>query len=529
LKLLDGKVIRWQTSAVCIVMAALASNIKADVGGNVCSNVTRCPDGRLSLADGVSAGVYSISFDLPKPHPKTVSIRLADAIIPEGDELSTNWPVLACDIITQVRFLTKSGDWTEWMPRNILHGGDMEDSNRDGIPDYVSVMRIRQNRETIFADNKTSAWMPPPTDFWNGKVQSKGRFVDTADAPPGAKQSLRLVRGVSDGQDTAAMRLDLVPPDTYLTVCGWTKCDIAGTSMGVMSRFHEFNESGDRVNKYVILGDDDLHQPSGTSGWCWRALTFQSLPDTTHLNLYPIRMITAQGRAWAANFEIRLGTVFSEWGKGHVVFQEDFETLDRWEVSGAACLSGIASEGQRSLCLKPDPLQVVTATLKKNIKVKPGKMYAFRIAMQNDVPAHYEPTHQAWMSAYLEFYNSKGEFLDYCKVMAFRPTLTRPVGAAMRAPRGAHNARFVLVASHISYGEKTGMNGPMHAYFDALQLEESTFDAEFTPRPKDEIALDVPPDAQRMEVRSFLLSRESHLRPSFKGYIIGYSGHPTNH
>jgi hypothetical protein len=277
------------------------------------------------------------------------------------------------------------------------------------------------------------------------------------------------------------------------------------------------------VNKYVMLGDDNFHQPSGRSEWRWRALSFRSLPDTAFLNLYPIRMISAQGCAWAAGFEVRLGSVFSEWGKGRSVFREDFESLSGWEISKPDCalLSDKSAQGSTSLRLSPSPLEIVTATRKDYIKVEARRLYAFRIALQNDVPGEYEPTHQAWVSAYLEFFDQDQHYLDCCKVMVFRPTLDRPAGAAMHAPEGARYARFMLAASHISYGDRSGMSGPMHAYFDALQLDEAEFDPTFSPRP-DDVLLDIPPDAVRTEIRSLLLSRETHLRPSFGGYILSY-------
>lgn len=161
---------------------------------------------------------------------------------------------------------------------------------------------------------------------------------------------------------------------------------------------------------------------------------------------------------------------------------------------------------------------IVTAVQKKCIEVEPGAMYAFRIAMENEVPEHYDKTHQAWMTAYLEFYDKDMHFLDYCKVMAFRPAMSRPAGAAMRAPEEARFARFMLVASHITYGDKEGMNGPMRAYFDSLQLEKSAFDPTFTPRPSGSIPLGIPKGAMRMEIRSFLLTRDKSLCPSFAGY-----------
>ena len=427
--------------------------------------------------------------DVP-PQAKRVTAALVKPVI--ANAAASMWPVLPTDIITQVRFQTK-GDWTDWQPRNMLRGGDMADSDGDGIPDWVSVMRLRESGNLIFADTSISPWMPPEGDYWHGKDRDKGRFTDKIEHPPGARQSLRLNRGTSDGQDTAAMRLDLVPPDTNLTVCGWTRYDLGSeTSMGVMARFHEFDAEGNRVNKYVLLGDDNFHQPSGRSEWVWRALSFHSRPDTTFLNLYPIRMIAAQGSAWASNYEIRLGSV---WGSGKVIYRMP----DR-------------------VTLTPKLFDIATWIQPKPIKVKPGKLYAFRITMRNDVPAQYEPTHQAWVSAYLEFYDADMRFLDYCKVMAFRPEY--PAGAAMRAPNGSAYARFMLVASHITYGEKAGMDGSMTATFDDLQLEQSDFVPTFTPRPDGPISVEVPKGASKMEVRSFLLSREEPLKPSFERYEI---------
>ena len=521
--------------AVCLPALALgAEPSHLSVGGaellhrGTCTNLSLSPDHTLTLKPGAFCGTCSLTLDVPAGNPKRVNVSVINPKTPPGNATLRLWPASATDIAAQVRFRLSDGRWTEWQPRNLLRGGDMRDSDGDGIPDWVSVMHLRDDGSNLFyADTRISDWMPPKKSYWDGKTRASGTFVDAVEPPAGAWQSLRLNRPASGGgQDTAAMRLDLVPPDAELTVCGWTKYDLGNeTSMGVMARFHEFDGSGNRVNKYVLLGDDDFHQPSGRSEWRWRALSFKSLPQTTFLNLYPIRMIGGKGRAWAANYEIRLGAVHSDWGSEQAIFRESFESLDGWEISGpgVGALSDKAVDGRSSLRLDPEPLKVVTATQKSCIKVEPGQLYAFRIAMQNDVPAHYEKTHQAWMSAYLEFYDKDMRFLDYCKAMAFRPTPGRPVGAAMHAPNGSRFARFMLAASHISYGDRTGMDGPMHAYFDALQLEKSDFDPAFTPRPDADIRLDVPRSADKMEVRSYLLSRQRDLRPSFAGYTIEWS------
>jgi hypothetical protein len=141
--------------------------------------------------------------------------------------------------------------------------------------------------------------------------------------------------------------------------------------------------------------------------------------------------------------------------------------------------------------------------------------------MQNDASAKYEPTHETWVSCYLEFLGGENRVLDYVKAMVFRPVLQRPVGAAMMAPPASKFARFRLVASHITYGERQHLTGTMAASFSALQLQESAYDATWTPRPPGaKIKFSAPVRAAKMQIRSWLLSRDRRVTPSFGGYEV---------
>ena len=477
--------------------------------------------GRISLAKRGKRyphwGSYQVEMKLPAGTTLR-GIRLVNPQLPPRGSHTLFWPALTTDLITQVR-VWQHAKWGAWLPRNLLAGGNFADTDGNGIPDFVSVMRLSPAGDAHFLD-RDAGWEPPPGNWWQDKPRhDRGDFVVTNGSPVGMGNALRLHREPGDSQDTAAMRKDLVPPNTTLTISGWTRYNLGDqTSMGMMARFHEFNRAGERVNKYVLLGDDDFHQPSRASEWRWRAITFTTARDTTYLNLYPIRMIAAGGQAWAAAYEVREGSVFSPWGKGKVVFREEFRDPQRWEFTDHTH-SRLLPQG--GLSLEPLPLTVSCAVQKDSLPVQAGRLYSFRVNMENHVPSHYEPTHQSWCSVYLEFLDGQGRFLEYVKAMVFRPTLGRPLGAAMHAPPEARQARFRLVASHISYGDRGGMTGPMRVHFARLQLEESRYDPTFTPRPAaDRITFDPPLSGHRIQIRTLLLSRDPEVTPSFGGYEL---------
>ena len=474
-----------------------------------------------------SYGAHTVSLELPAATDGVAVLPLS-LDVPKSEESPrkwSHWPVAVCDVIVQTRFLLVDGSWSPWRPRNLLAGGGFEDKDGNGIPDGVTVMRLRSNGSELFVGTQTGPTPCPTNSWWREQtVLHSGSLVDTSELPPGVPAGLLLERDTSDGQDTAEMRRDLVPPGATLTVSGWNRYDIGTeTSMGVMARFHEFDETGRRTGKYVLLGDDDFHQPSGTVPWRWRALTFTTMPDTVRLGTYPVRMIRAQGRAWAAGWEIRESSVFSPWGDGRIVFRDEFRDPEAWETDPPEAARFEAESGQGTVVVSPAPGTVATLRQRVPFPLREKVLYAFRIDLGNRTSPAYDPTHDTWVSCYLEFRNGAGEVLDTVKAMAFRPDPAHPVGAAAFAPPGTRQGTLLLAASHKTYADSSRITGTMTATFRRLQVEESPYDPVWTPRPPDHALQEIIPEgARRMQVRARLMTRDPAISPSFSGYEIRF-------
>jgi hypothetical protein len=223
---------------------------------------------------------------------------------------------------------------------------------------------------------------------------------------------------------------------------------------------------------------------------------------------------------WAAGFEIREGSVFSS--TIPALFQEDFRSIDAWDLSdpavAAAVRIGDGSIG--ALQIAPAPGQVVTAVQRTPVPLRGGVLYAFQIAMENRASLSYDPTHETWVSCYLEFLDESMKFLDYAKVQVFRPVLDRPAAAAALAPEGTRYARFVIAALHKTYGPNT-LAGSMVALFSRLALQQSTYDGGFRARsPTANLVPSCAPDAVAIQIRSRLLTRDRTVTPSLAGYDI---------
>ena len=425
--------------------------------------------------------------------------------------------------MVQTRFPDAEGAWSPWQPRNLLAYGGFADGDGNGIPDGVTVMRLRTDGAALALGAPGAIPPCPPGSWWHDKtILREGSMVAREDLPPGLSSALVLARDTADGQDTAEMRRDLVPSGATLTVSGWNRHDIGDeTSMGVMARFHEFDAAGRRVGKYVLLGDDDFHQPSGAVPWRWRALTFTTTPGTVRLGIYPIRMIRARGRAWAAGWEIREWAVFSPWGEGRVLLRDEFTGPDGWQADPPEAAEFRTDGAAGTLLLTPAPGSVATVRRRDSVPLREKALYAFRIDMGNDVPAGYDATHDAWVSCYLEFRDDAGRVLDTVKAMAFRPDPAQPVGAAAFAPPGTAQGTFFIAASHKTYADAGRIRGAMQATFRRLQLEESAYDPQWSPRLADPAAVaNVPEGARRMQVRARLLTRDPAVTPSFSGYEV---------
>jgi len=479
-------------------------------------------DGRVRLAPAGAEGrathgtiACELSFITPV---QAITLRDPDApVIAPPESAYPSWGVVFTDIVTQVRFRHKDGSVGEWLPRDVLSGGDFADSDASGIPDLTRVLVGPDPGWSYYADVATFG--PPPPDAWF-TLASRGDFASAAELPSVASDTLHLGPARDGVQYLATMAKTLIPPETTWTLSGWNRYDVPGIP-GVMSRFNEIDLTGDPITKYALVADDVVHVPTGSTGWTWRAFTFTTEPATVGLTIVPARVNATAGAMWAAGWELREQPVY---GHGKVVFAADFTSLDPWEASDPTNTHAIAIGGVDALELDPPPHEIATATSRAMIPVTGGRLYAFHVAMENRAFVNYDRTHDTWVTCYLEFYDAQGVFLDYVKTQATRPVFERPVGAAMIAPPNAQFARFVLVAAHTSFAPNP-IDKTMSARFGALWLEESTYDPAFETRPSGwTLSPPADPDATALEIRSRLLSHDRVATPSFGGYEITSAG-----
>lgn len=498
----------------------------------------------LAKGDGGFAqfGAVTCEVDLP-PGRVATTVDLLSAQTPREEQTAAPyslWPLVTTDLMTQVRFGSSAGEWSAWAPRNLLQGGDFGDENSNGIPDWAYVMSNLYDAGTnsiyirLWLDS--NSWPPPlnsgmqdhANPFHDGmwhyhERPNQGDLISRSDLPTGATQALHLKRTIQEvGNDIAQPLKDFVPPGTPLTVSGWVRHPMDTASTWVITRFHEFTNQFARVNKLVLLGDDDFLHGNGDANWTWRALSFTSAPSTSHLGLYPLRHYEQAGEAWGANFEIREGSVFSEWGAASAIYQDRFDDLSKWTLTNAAATSVVQSgmHGGKTLVLKPPPNEVITAISKTQIPVQAGKLYSFRVYMQNDADPSYNLTHETWVTCYLVFTDSAGQRIDYVKALVYRPDFKTPVGAAMVAPPLATRAQVVLAASHKSLIFRV-LDKTLTASFSALQVEESAYDRTWSPRSDGlRFPVQTPAGATKLQIRSRLYSRDVLVSPSFAGYEI---------
>ena len=484
-------------------------------------------DGRVRIArdlsrDPATHGDVTCDIDVPSS-PASVSVTVLDPRIPvsQTDSPANRWPYVATDIVLQARQRRTDGTFTQWEPRNLLLGGDFADSNANGVPDSVQVLvgDAAGTDWSIIADIDSVG--PPPAGFWLApeRIKTESNLL-ADDSNPASSRALHLGKQWEGGGMLASMTTALLAPDTGWTVSGWTRYDKPATP-DAMARFHETDASGRTTTKYVMLGDDDFHAPVGTSEWRWRALSFTSRSDTTGLMLIPARLTASAGQMRASGFEIREGSVYD--ASAPLLFQADFARLEDWDISDPKTVRQVPLDGEAgsALEIQPAPGEVVAARHRNSFPVTPGTLYALSVAMANETSPHYDSTHDAWMSCYLEFLDEAGTVLDFAKAQVFRPRLDRPVAAATIAPRGAVRGRILLAAMHKTYSSKV-LDGTMKGLFSALRVARSSHDASFEPRPpgRQEVLLRLEPGTAGIQIRTRLLTRDPNVHPSFLGLTV---------
>ena len=143
-------------------------------------------------ADGDSAyrtcGVHTMELDVA-PATRTVRVSLLDADVPQREaspHRPSSWPAAVCDIVVQTRFRGPDGPWSPWQPRNLLADGGFADGDGNGIPDGVTVMRLRTDGAVLALGAPGTIPPCPPGSWWHDKtILREGSMVAREDLPPG--------------------------------------------------------------------------------------------------------------------------------------------------------------------------------------------------------------------------------------------------------------------------------------------------------------------------------------------------------
>jgi hypothetical protein len=483
-------------------------------------------DGRIRIAGGEGeTGPTSgtVTCDYPLDHDGDVTtVGLLGEHVPVLQTAArfARWPLAATDIILQARHRFSDGRHGPWHPRNVLLGGDFADLNGNGIPDAVNVLvgDSSGNSWSLLADIAFAG--PPPEDFWLERSSIITSADLVANEPnPASARVLRVSKLWTGGGTMSTMTTALLAPSTTWTVSGWTRWD-KPPGPDAMARFHEVDRNANLTTKYVLVGDDDFHRPSGKSPWRWRALTFTSQASTTGLSLIPARLTSSSGEMAAAGFEIREGSLLDP--AAEVVSEPDLAALDTWEISEPGAARVVASGGGLgpALQLDPAPGQPVSAHQRDPFPLTEGQVYVVTLAMENRASPHYDPTHETWVSCYLEFLDADLRVLDHAKAQVFRPRLEHPVAAAALAPPGTRYGRVLLAALHRTYGPEQ-LDGTMTALFAGLKVARTSYDPAFQPRPPQRsVTLPREPGAVGVQVRTRLLTRDPQVQPSYSGLVV---------
>jgi|GEM_PF-7080152 len=465
-------------------------------------------EGSAILAQGGDRGVCFWNLDLKKQqtikgiHP-LVSVKPARGFIPPSD------------VIVQLRAKEKNGEWSPWFPENILPGGSFSDQNGSGLPDLADVMEITSG--VLLRSDLSSKTLPS----WVKKHDrtSKPSLVHKK----GNKTILEIEKPEAPGQLIVQMHSDRIPPSPVLTLSGFNGWNLGETyTMGLMSRFHEIDTNGNRLNKIMFIGDDDFNQRGGVQPLKWRAVSFVPRKKTRRLNLYPMRLISSPGKMMCAQYQVRMDSLVNPLYRGKLIRKIDFGNMDDWEIPEP----GIVKNSPGNLTLFPKPLTngfVVSSPF----TIPNVERVGFCVEMEAQVPEQYndrDPSHKAWMSTYLEFLDDEDNVADVIQLTACRPRFGEIMASAGEKPPECPKARLRFVASHKTYLSKNqgvNMDGVMVCKWRSAEVFESLYPTDFR-EPLDEKTLEPGdiPESSCFQIRAFLLSDQKTDSPVLKGINV---------
>ena len=470
-------------------------------GGARKSGVFLRKDGIAGLEPGRDRG--ECIWDLPLKKGE----RLVDLRVEFDREPETNL-IPPADVLLQLRWRNRKGDWASWYPPNILPGGDFQDRDGSGLPDLADIVEFTTT--VLVRSDLPLRAMPPSVEGHHRRA-----------FPPlvrhrGDRPLLSVKKPGQEGQLIVMMRSDRIPPANAITVSGWNGWDLeGGYTMGLMSRFHEIDRFGKRLNKIMFIGDDDWNEPGGFSPLKWRAVTFSPRCETRRLNLYAARLISSPGILKAAGYQIRSDSLLEPRYKGQSIKKIDLTSLEEWFIP-EPWLVEILPDG---VALLPRPISNAIA-VSPPFSIPPVKRVGFSVEMDVSVPERYndrDPSHKAWMSTYLEFLDERDLIRDVVKISACRPEWGGAMASAGERPEGLDRARIRLVASHKTYlpkEEEANMNGLMICRWRNLELFESRYPQGFRSRlEEDPLKPGEIPEARFLQVRAILLSDAKTSHP----------------
>ncbi len=478
------------------------------------NNVSIQEDGAAVVADRSNPG--SCTWDVFTTKGEVLSGIRIDASIkpPASHGLAAH-----ADVLTQIRWKLPDGSWSEWFPENILPGGNFPDSNNSGIPDSVHILNLT-SPVTVLSDiskNQMPDWVDIHTTYVAPSLIEEHNN----------QRILHVSRADKDGQTIVMMKSDRIPPACAVTVSGWNGWRLPrGYTMGLMSRLHEIDAYGNRLNKIMFIGDDDFCEPGETAPLHWRAVSFVPRLDTVRLNLYPARLIESEGELMVSHYQVRTDSLADSAYRGEEIYSYTFEDLKGWEIQDPF----LVETHNNSVIVKPHPL-TYSYLLSPVFEIPEVECIALSVEMDIEVPRRYndyDPSHKAWMSTYLELLNDKGALVDAIKVSACRPRFGDILAAAGQRRPDVRLGRVRLVASHISYlmpKEKiANMDGVMISRWRNLRIFVSRYPQGWRGRLDEEPlnAGEIPP-AEHIQVRTILLADTQTPTPVLKNVLCSFS------
>lgn len=406
----------------------------------------------------------------------------------------------AGDILVQLSWW-KNGKWSIWYPENILPGGSFRDADGSGLPDKTDIIAF--NSETTLKSDLPSEVLPDM--FSHHQISATPSLVSEVKETP----YFVMEKPEEEGQVIVRMRSDRFPSSEFLTVSGWNGWDLGEAyTMGLMSRFHEIDRNGDRLNKIMFIGDDDFNEFGGMREFQWRAVSFQPRTKTRRLNLYVTRLISSAGTIGASRYQLRRDSLTNEEFHGKHITSIDFSNWRSWHTPEPRLIE----QNPDGLTLLPRPISNLWI-LSPSFKIPAVARISFSVEMDASMPERYndrDPSHKAWMSTYLEFLDESEKIIDVVKISVCRPRWGSVLASAGERPRNCRRARIRLVASHKTYlpeEEEKNMDGMMICRWRNLEIFECLYPQKYRSR-LDENPLEPGeiPEAEKYRIRAVLIS-----------------------